>query len=69
MPVPTYVTYKCKRCGFTFTNSQGDVIIPWDLDVRCPICFGEVEVVSTSLEPPKNPNSIIDKIKEIFGKE
>lgn len=68
MPVGRYVTYKCKKCGYKFTKFVGDVLLPSDIDVRCPKCGGETEVVSTSLSPTATLGDLVESVKKIFKK-
>ncbi len=66
MPIGKYVTYRCKKCGYTFTRFRGDVLMPRDLDVRCPKCGGEAEVVSSSIMSRATLGEMMESLKKIF---
>jgi len=63
MAIGRYYKYRCKKCGYTFTKFESDVIIP----PSCPKCGGDVEIISSSIT--NNPlEDVVEKIKEIFKK-
>jgi len=63
MPIATYKTYKCPKCGYKKTTLQSDVILT--SACFCPICGSEMKLVGSTTNPL---DSVFDVIKDLFCK-
>jgi uncharacterized Zn finger protein len=67
MPFVKEITYKCKKCGYKFSKSQGDVIREEDLMLQCPKC-GSMELkILCSKFPFEKENMLLKIIRKIKG--
>jgi DNA-directed RNA polymerase subunit RPC12/RpoP len=67
MPFVKEITYKCKKCGYKFSKSQGDVIRDEDLMPQCPKCGSRDLKILCSKLPFEKENIFLKIIRKIKG--